>query len=242
MPQARSANLAGMRIGLAGRPFDMDVESESVKTETNQVSILEREQEAITVDEAIVSLARAVFSESGTLVFEDHPLLTPLLEEIALEYWRTPELETRRAEHEEAPNPQLLIVGHPEPYGNEQFGRIPSLMKYIQEIPETFDALIFIANQTGDFRRWRNRSARRKFIIPSTGGMASRTESSGEFIDFDNELWGITQNRRGQMPIDYHRERDELPGALQEAPELRYALYPLLMDRIIEEIIKAARG
>src|ERR1700692_2678447 len=104
MPRERSAHLSGIRIGLAGRPLDILAERESVESEVHEDYGLSREQEAVSIDEAIISLARAVFSESGTMVFEDHPLLTPLLEDIALEYWQVPQLEERKKESLEFSN------------------------------------------------------------------------------------------------------------------------------------------
>src|SRR5207249_2785516 len=115
--------------GLAGRPLDTWVERDSVESNVNEDYVLSREQEAVAIDEAITSLARAVFAESGTMVFEDHPLLTPLLEDIALEYWRVPQLEARRQEPPELSNPQLLVVGHQRSEEN-WFTRIPALMNY----------------------------------------------------------------------------------------------------------------
>jgi len=47
------------------------------------------------VDEAVISLARAVFSESGRLVFGGHPAISPLVAMVAGEYIEPPKAESR---------------------------------------------------------------------------------------------------------------------------------------------------
>jgi hypothetical protein len=47
------------------------------------------------VDEAVISLARAVFSESGRLVFGGHPAISPLVAMVAGEYIEPPAAESR---------------------------------------------------------------------------------------------------------------------------------------------------
>jgi hypothetical protein len=163
MPRARAARLKGVKIGLAGKPLDTFIEGESIETDANEEYVISREQEAVAIDEAIVSLARAVFSESGTLVFEDHPLLTPLLEEIAVEYWQVSDLETQR-EPRELSNPRIMVIGHARSVDESRFARIPALVSF------TLD--VFLANQLQDFQRWEDRRSPRKYIIPSTGGTA----------------------------------------------------------------------
>jgi hypothetical protein len=242
MPLERTAHLSGIRIGLAGRPLDTSAEGESVEGEVNEDYVLSREQEAVSIDEAIVSLARAVFSESGTMVFEDHPLLTPLLEDIALEYWQVPQLEARRKESRELSNPRLLVVGHPRSEEN-WFTRIPALMNYTPEIPAEFDAIVFIANQVQDFQRWNNRRTPRKYVIPSTGGMAREVGSAQEFVNLDEELWGVIQGRRSEIRFESRSKENDTRGVPQEeVPEFRYAVYPLLMRRIVEDVIRGRRG
>jgi hypothetical protein len=238
MPHARSAHLRGMRIGLAGRPLDTRDEGIAIDRDIDELYILSREQEAVAIDEAIVSLARAVFSESGTMVFEDHPLLTPLLEEIALEYWQVPELETDRKELGEIPQPRMLVIGHAKSPQESWSPRVPTLLNYTPEIPEDFNAIVFVANQVQDFQRWRDRRAARKYIIPSTGGMAREAGPVQEFINLDDDLWRLIQGRRSEIRYEDSRERDVRKPFQQEVPEFRYAAYPLLMRRIVEEVIR----
>jgi hypothetical protein len=237
MERRRTAHLNGIRIGLAGRPLDTPIEGVTIDGEVNEDYLISREQEAISIDEAIVSLARAVFSESGTLVFEDSPLLTPLLEEIALEYWQVPELESAKTERVVLSNPQLLVIGHARSHDESWFTPTTGLVTYTAEIPEDFDAIVYVANKAEDFQRWRDRRARRKYVVPSTGGMASEVSSRQGFINFDEELWGDVQRRRTEIPFEYPKERFR-----QEVPELRYALYPLLMRMIVEDVIGWSRG
>jgi hypothetical protein len=231
-----------MRIGLAGRPLDTRDEGITIDRDIDEQYVLSREQEAVAIDEAIVSLARAVFSESGTMVFEDHPLLTPLLEDIALEYWQVPELETDRKELGEIPQPQMLVVGHARSPEESWSTRVPTLLNYTPEIPGDFDAIVFVANQVQDFQRWRDRRAARKYIVPSTGGMAREAGPVQEFINLDDDLWRFIQGRRAEMPVEASKERDAHRIPQEEGPELWYAVYPLLMRKIVEEVIRAARG
>ena len=75
------------------------------------------------IEQAVVSLARAVFSEGGRLVFGGHPSISPLVAMVAGEY-REP---LRAEEHEERPVAQVAI------YQSEAFREV---------IPHDTDLLI----------------------------------------------------------------------------------------------------
>jgi len=63
-----------------------------------------------------------------------------------------------------------------------------------------------------------------------------------EFTNLDDELWGVVQGRRAEMRFEPSKERDVQEPAPEHVPEFPYAIYPLLMRRIVEEVISGRRG
>jgi len=75
-----------------------------------RAEIYKRIEAAEAIEEAVVSLARAVFSEGGTLVFGGHPTISPLVALVAREYL-APLMAERSIGHDEgeARGPQVEI-------------------------------------------------------------------------------------------------------------------------------------
>jgi hypothetical protein len=75
-----------------------------------RAEIYTRIEAAEAIEEAVVSLARAVFSEGGTLVFGGHPTISPLVALVLREYL-TPRVAERFREHGEGERhgPQVEI-------------------------------------------------------------------------------------------------------------------------------------
>lgn len=67
--------------------------SASLPPEAERATINERIEAAEAIEEAVVSLARAAFSEEGTLIFADHPTISPLVALVAREYVTPPVAE-----------------------------------------------------------------------------------------------------------------------------------------------------
>jgi hypothetical protein len=67
---------------------------------------------------------------------------------------------------------------------------------------------------------------------------------ANKFVNFDDELWSEVQERRSE--VHFHtRPKDQ--DAQRITPkevimELRYSIYPLLVRRIVEDVIRGRQG
>jgi len=206
---------------------DVAVEGEEAWSEE---LVRTREEEMVRIDEAVVSLARAVLSEGGRIAFADHPLLTPLIGQIAAEYPEPVELERPRPE-EPSREVALALVFPPAigRRGSVELDWLSSigLVDSNSKRPGTWDAAVFIGGQEAQLPDWNASDwAAPRFSISSTGGAAGLV--NGDSID--ESLWQEVSSLRSDIPRQDSSEIEEL------VPEFRYAVYPLVMARIVDKI------
>jgi hypothetical protein len=231
----------------------------------------------VRVEEAVLALARGVFGRGGRILAREHPLVTPLLVEAAFEYWEAlPGEESPEAREQrrflDAP---LLVYSAPRAPDHEEdvaddierAARIGCL-RYIddQQLENLPIALVICIGGLGDLgdelepfsRAWRDVRNRRQppvYVIPSTGGAASRTLVAAPegFVVFDLEetIMRTVKARREQMRFELPEElraiaeerargrerfQEERPIEPAQIPDFQYAFYPLLIAVILDEI------
>jgi hypothetical protein len=210
------------------------------------------EDQMIRVQEAVVSLSRAVFSAGGRLALEDDPLLTPLVAQLASEYWEPAPIETQSSGDERSHRErEPVIVYQPKKiFSKEENFLQAGYVRVQSEMPSEVAAVVAIGGgeeQHYEFASWLERRGPIPiYVVGSTGGWASRegpryreiTEEAN-----DEQLWQKLQSLRNEIrfpvPKEEFAERGEREPTVEEhVPEFRYSLYPLLMFNIVEDVAK----
>jgi hypothetical protein len=213
---------------------------------------LEAEDQVIRVQEAVISLSRAVFSAGGRLALADDPLLTPLVAQLASEYWEPAPIETlpsgdERGNREREP----VIVYQPKKiFSKEENFLQAGYVRVQSEMPSEVAAVVAIGGgeeQHYQFASWLERKERIPiYVIGSTGGWASKEGPRyREVIEEanDEQLWEKLQSVRNEIRFPVSKERfaeqeEPEPTVEEQVPEFRYSLYPLLMSNIVDDVAK----
>jgi len=117
------------------------------------------------------------------------------------------------------------------------------------EVPSELAAAVVIGGtyeQLNEFRKWLGRDRRPPiYFVESTGGAA--TKLAQEFHDIteslDDQIWRKLEPARKNITfpeLARGEERAALP-AEESVPEFRYAIYPLLMSIIVDELASNLR-
>lgn len=102
--------------------------SASIPSKERRADFQRVPEAAINIEAAVIALARAVFLQSGSLVFGAHPSISPLMARLVREYAKPQPAEPRggSAENENAGNPSVII------YQSEVFR--PHLEEAVREL------------------------------------------------------------------------------------------------------------
>jgi hypothetical protein len=270
MTSAPSWSLRGQTILLVGGP----VSAEGHRKIDGPADAHDDEAD-VRVEEAIVTLSRGVFGRGGRILAPEHPLLTPLLLEITLEYWEAlPGEESSEARgHRRFLDAPLLVYKRPAESGRvehvagdlERAARIGCVRfvddEQLDSLPITLVVCIGgegeLADELAPFsrvlRELHNKQGPPVYVIPSTGGAASRTAAAGDsfaVLDLENSIVRTVKARgeemRFELPdelraLEEERERrregiqEERPIEPEPVPDFQYAIYPLLIAAILDE-------
>src|SRR5262245_19564992 len=116
MPSVSLHPLRGQTILLVGGSYALEELTADTNTAPDEISIRE--------EEAVLSLARAVFARGGRLAFWHDPVVTPLAVETALEYWVPPSAEgssERSFEFATSGRSAATILGEPEEWERDWY-------------------------------------------------------------------------------------------------------------------------
>jgi hypothetical protein len=215
----------------------------------------------VRIEEAVVSLARAVFARGGQLAVQDDPVVTPLVIEVAMEYWQSLPSEHRSDESENRrfSGVPVLIVQSDAAYDNhEEFGFAtqigcakPTSRDDIKQVP--FSRIVCIGGgRDVDEQLSRlaplGQSATPVFAIPSTGGAAKSLANKKGVRNPEQEISQIIAIRRKQLHFkpperessdaeEPYRSRVSWEGQAfgeEHIQDFRYALYPIVMSVILD--------
>ena len=211
---------------------------------------VEKMEDQITrVEEAVISLSRAVFSAAGRLAFPDDVLLTPLVSQIASEYWEPVYIESAELQEERKQvGLEPIVVYEPRSELAEMETSVRRGYVHIQpEMPSNLAAVIAIGGnkmQSTRFARWQNQTEKIPFyVVASTGGVAATLLVNSPFSDVsdDGRLWQRIESARKEIsfPISERPFSDEEHAEISKGeyiPDFRYSIYPLLMSNIVDEV------
>lgn len=264
--------LRGRTVLLVGGPV-----SAEARTHTDQTVTPLDDEADVRVEEAVMTLARGVFGRGGRLLAPEHPLLTPLLLEIVFEYWEAlpgEESSESRDQRRFLDAPLLLYKGsRPQDGlddvagGVERAARV-GCVRFVdgKELDSLRIALVVCVGGSGELtdelgsvgQVWRDvRYTERPavYVIPTTGGAASRTAGAARegvtVLDLEESIVRAVTARRKELrfklpeefrAIEDERARgrepfqEERPIEPEPIPDLQYAFYPLLIAAVLDEI------
>ena len=242
-----TGRLRGVRIFLLG-----GMPEEPQVSDKPSVEYIERlEDEAIAVEEAVVSLARTVFAHGADLLVIDDPLVTPLVSQVAWEYWDLPPAEVTQDSERHPVTPRVTIYHRGLEKHEDPATRISARHGYVALAPIDAlptarpDAIVCIggtdiSDHLGRLRPEESLHERGPllFTIESTGGAARRV-SPDERVEKATleDLGRARAAMRFEASADRPGESRQDSGEPEEAiPEFPYATYPIIMRRIVERI------
>jgi hypothetical protein len=209
------------------------------------------------IDEAVISLARAVFARGGRLAFWHDPVVTPLVVGTALEYWVPPSAEgssERSFEFATSGRSAALMLGEPEDWEREWYESGIRVGHFTFSAERDWlrlepSRIVCIGGDRRVFERLeplrQNRGPQRAFALPTTGGAAHDLirEMADVVDDAETAIWLELERRRTEIffsPPDKtedvtSRDRDSSYSKEGEAvPQFRYSVYPLVMNLILD--------
>jgi hypothetical protein len=226
--------LRGKRIYLA-----LEVDSESAEADVD----------AEALQEALVSLCRAVFSRGGTLALADSTPLLSLILIIATEYWDRDFDTMQPEETPRAPSVLLFNSGEEDEIGWwSQTGMLVAessdaplqraVTRLIEQTrPRAMICLGGVGRVLEQARLFREYSPRHPiYTVAATGGDARRLPQATGAVAEDEQLMATLRSIRRETRFPEQRE----PSPPGEGPEeAAFIPYPLLMQRLVDRI---ARG
>jgi hypothetical protein len=248
MPQWRNHRLENRPGMLAGRYVFL-----SASVPYRDLHIYKKPESAyLDIEEAVVSLARAVFAEEGRLVFGGHPSISPLVASVAADYYPA---TFRRGESAEPPvsiYQSLCYEGH-----------IPDTTQLLREMGfaeiiwtpaedgERFDPHLTGRQCNQSIFHMRDRMLREKnpAAMVAIGGMDGVEDEAARFQSAENicplyvfrSTWGaaarLAESRRPGVIIAEERWQNVMPPPLQNTTRGRPMVpYALMMQQLIAEI------
>jgi len=209
------------------------------------------------IDEAVISLSRAVFARGGRLAFWHDPVVTPLIVETALEYWVPPSAEgpsERSFEFTTSGRSPALVIGEPEEWEREWYDsgiRIGHLAFSAEQDWRRLkpSRIICIGGDKRVFERLeplrQNKGLQRAFALPTTGGAAHDVvgQMADVVDDAETAIWLELEKRRSQIFFappekgEVTISSDDRPSNSTKEeliPQFRFSLYPLVIRLILD--------
>jgi hypothetical protein len=210
------------------------------------------------IDEAVISLARAVFARGGRLAFWHDPVVTPLVVETALEYWVPPSAEgpsERSFEFATSGRSVAIVLGEPEEWERDWYNFRIRVGHFTFSAEQDWQRLepSRIVCLGGDRRvferlqplRQNNRRWPRAFAIPTTGGAAHDLvrEMADVVVDAETAIWLELESRRTQVFFSPPERTEDVnsrdaalsyPSEEDGIPQFQFSIYPLVMSLILD--------
>ena len=208
----------------------------------------------IRIEEAVLSLARATFVRGWRLAFQHDPVVTPIVVEVALEYWQSLPAEERGVENRRFSGEPIVMFGaeledHDRALIERalQIGCIKVVpTSRLTEVSVSRVVCIGGSTEVDDYVNWLENNASNVpiFAIPSTGGAAYDLRDRSGIANPEPSVTELIVSRRSEMHFDPPRQEassERVQGSRQQfdleperVPQFRYALYPLLVNLILD--------
>ena len=179
----------------------------------------------IRIEEAILGLARGIFMRGWRLAFQHDAVLTPLVIEVAMEFWQSlpgeeKGLEVRRFSSE----PVVMFGGQLAKEEHEiieyavQIGCVKFVPEsHLTEIPISRVVCIGGSGKAGEYIDWLNDREEKPpvYTIPSTGGAAQALSHREGVSDLERGIAEAVVSQRQKMHFDPQSQC--LPGTFPKA-------------------------
>lgn len=207
----------------------------------------------VRIEEATVALIRAVLSRGWRVVFRHDPVVTPLAIEVALDYWQSLPGEQSGRDERRFTSAPLLIFG---PELDQEDREVINYAIHIgcaiffPEADVNYQPIsrVVCVGGTTDVEKFVGSLQSRVsnipiFTIPSTGGAAQILSNRSGVANPERAVVAEILSRRDKMkfeppqaekPSETNRGFPETGFEPERIPQFRYALYPLLMNVILE--------
>jgi hypothetical protein len=214
--------------------------------------VLSTDELDIRMEEAVLALSVAIFSRGWRLGFRHDPVITPLALEIVLDYWQPPPGEERVPERRRTATPLVIFGSELNHDDREQMDYALQIgcVSLLHENEINYETLSRVVCVGGTIETQKQVSFIREknpqvpiFTIPSTGGAAQGLVDTLGIANPEpnivREIVGRRAEVRFEAPeserISDSEKRFFAQGFEHERiPQFRYALYPILMDMILE--------
>jgi hypothetical protein len=234
---------------IGGSIHDSKEESQLVDRDFD---VLTPDEFDIRIEEAVLSLTGAVFSRGWRLEFRHDPVFTPLAVEAVLDYWQPLPGEETNPERRRSGTPLVIFVSELDHDVREQMEyaiRIGCVsLTHEDEIDyEKLSRAVCVGGATET--RKQISTIREQgpqvpiFTIPSTGGVAQALADTPGIANPELGMVREIVERRSAVrfePPEARRTSDSEKRFCgqgldhERIPQFRYALYPILMDMILE--------
>jgi len=214
------------------------------------------------IEEAVVALVRGCLTRSCRLAMVNDPVLTPLVIEVALEYWESLPGEERGFERRRFSGAPIIVFGNDfDKEASEVLGYYAQigciqLFREFALIETAIDRIVYIGGSIGsmDLLGTVQRQSGRQipvYPIASTGGVARRLYQTGEVVDLEGRIVNRIADLQRQTQFDpphvessreffESEQRFKDPKAERDAiPQFQAALYPLIVSEILDEEINS---
>ena len=226
--------------------------SEQLPPEEKDFDIASDDELDVRIEEAILALTRAVFSRGWRLEFRHDPVVTPLALEVALDYWQALPGEESGRENRRFTGTPLLIFGTELDQDDREaidYAMHIGCATFLPEADLNFQAVsrVVCVGGTADVEKYvgalQNRIPKVPiFTIPSTGGAAEALANLSSVANLERSIVEEIVSRRAEMKFEPPTQRKgsdsrnftDTPFEQEPIPQFRYALYPLLMNEILE--------
>jgi hypothetical protein len=215
---------------------------------------LAKDESDIRIEEAAIALARGTFTRGWRLAMQQDSVLTPLVIEIALEYWESLPGEEMGREGRRFIAEPLVIFGNDFEEEEREILGYPAQIGCIKLIPE-FDLSELYINRVVLIGGSRDVAKLIDLVksqaegapiysIPSTGGAALDLGHLNEALDLERMMVSRIVSLESEMHFDPSQvelsdesvKRGLPPIEFEQGlvPQFRFALYPLLVNAILD--------
>jgi hypothetical protein len=212
------------------------------------------------VEEAVVALVRGCLTRNCRLAMWNDPILTPLVIEVALEYWESLPGEERGFEGRRFSAAPVTVYGDGlEEEESEvlhyyaQIGCI-QLLREFDPIETFIDRIVYIGGSIASMdllRTVERRSGRQVPVYPiaSTGGVARSLYQTREVVELEGRIAKKIADLQRQAKFDpphaepsrgfFVGEQRVTDPERDAIPQFQAALYPIIVSEILDEEINS---
>jgi hypothetical protein len=228
------------------------VSKDESKLDDRDFDVLSTDELDVRIEEAVLALSEAVLSRNWRLGFRHDPVFTPLALEVVLDYWQALPGEEADPERRQVTTPLVIFGSELDHDDREQIEYAVRIgcISLLRESEIDYETLSRVVCVGGTVETQKQIAIIREqgpqipiFTIPSTGGAAQALADTPGITNPELRIVREIVERRSALKFEppepaqiSDREKRFIAQPLdhETIPQFRYALYPILMDMILE--------